>query len=419
MLAHLSKSWEPIARKQIKDLSPESGLTVNKSKRGMVELRRRKQGQKAESVILPFQWKEGNWGNAYTRARNILVFLKQGHSLRAAADLAAGKAPKKAKDWKSIISSFKNQKINHGKSTSIETFNKQYLPPIEMAVELMGKRNPPTNPKDLIDICIKDWPAGSVTRKHRARALKQFLIHAVEREGISDIWMPPTDLSNHIGIANPKEVANQEGDPFDSDQQIINLINSLPVDSPFPKDVEASRKWVLALQLMAELGLRPVELEYLKIRKDPKTKELYWWCTYQKKAGGGTTQARQVFPLPLIDDEGNLQKWNLIERWQAGLIDLPSCRENKMGEACNTYLRRRKSWVSLREMMKKTQGINIVPYSFRHSYSLRAHIRGIDTGSVAMAMGHSLEAHLRAYPWASKATTASAFASAYKQLKTI
>ena len=151
MLAHLSKSWEPIARKQIKDLSPESGLTVNKSKRGMVELRRRKQGQKAESVILPFQWKEENWGDAYTRVRNIFVFLKQGHSLRAAADLAAGKAPKKAKDWKSIISSFKNQKINHGKSTSIETLNKQYLPPIEMAVELMGKRNPPTNPKDLID----------------------------------------------------------------------------------------------------------------------------------------------------------------------------------------------------------------------------------------------------------------------------
>ena len=68
-------------------------------------------------------------------------------------------------------------------------------------------------------------------------------------------------------------------------------------------------------------------------------------------------------------------------------MELPSCRENKMGEAANTYLKRRKSWNSLREMMKKTQGINIVPYSFWNSYSLRAHIRGIEAGSVAMSIG--------------------------------
>jgi len=33
LLALLSKDWEPIARKQIKGLSSESGLTTNKSKR--------------------------------------------------------------------------------------------------------------------------------------------------------------------------------------------------------------------------------------------------------------------------------------------------------------------------------------------------------------------------------------------------
>ena len=99
-----------------------------------------------------------------------------------------------------------------------------------------------------------------------------------------------------------------------------------------------------------------------------------------------------------------------------GLIELSSCRENKMGETTNTYLKSRESWNSLREVMKKTQGVNIVPYSFRHSYSLRAHIRGIDAGSVAMSMGHSLEAHLRAYPWASKASTAAAFALANEKV---
>ena len=44
------------------------------------------------------------------------------------------------------------------------------------------------------------------------------------------------------------------------------------------------------------------------------------------------------------------------------------------------------------------------------------HVRGIDAGSMAMSMGHSLEAHLRAYPWASEATTAKAFEVANKKI---
>ena len=41
---------------------------------------------------------------------------------------------------------------------------------------------------------------------------------------------------------------------------------------------------------------------------------------------------------------------------------------------------------------------NAVPYSFRHSCSLREHQRGIAAGSVAMSMGHSFEVHCRASP---------------------
>ena len=61
------------------------------------------------------------------------------------------------------------------------------------------------------------------------------------------------------------------------------------------------------------------------------------------------------------------------------------------------------------EMMKKKEGSNLVPYSFRHYYSLRGHIAGIDSGSMASSMGHSIEAHHRAYPYSSKASTTNAF----------
>ena len=73
-----------------------------------------------------------------------------------------------------------------------------------------------------------------------------------------------------------------------------------------------------------------------------------------------------------------------------------------------TYLNRQHAWRSLRETMaSNTQ--RAVPYSFRHSYSLRGHQRGIDAGSMAQAMGHSLEVHCRSYPWASVAGTIAAF----------
>jgi hypothetical protein len=48
----------------------------------------------------------------------------------------------------------------------------------------------------------------------------------------------------------------------------------------------------------------------------------------------------------------------------------------------------------------------------RHGYSLRAYQLGIDPGSVALSMGHSLEVHLRSYPWASGQGAAAAFAKA-------
>ncbi len=406
MLALLSKDWEPIARKQIKGLSPESGLTTNKSKRGMVELRRRRPGHKPESVILPFKWEEEKWGDAYSRARNIFVFLKKGHSLKAAAEMAAGKAPRKPKDWRNILESFKDQKINFGTAISEATFIKQYQPPCQMVVEVMSKKNPPTNPRDLIDICVKDWKPESVSRKQRTRAIKQFLDHAVNREGIADVWTPPTDLKQHIGKAKPKDIVNQKAAAFESDVQILDFLETLPTDSPYQKDAEAATNWFNCFCLMAELGLRPIEVNYLQALFDPISKEHYWHCTYIKKAGNGATEPRRIEPLPLINRDGKEIQWNLLERFRSNLLPLP---EKVDGEAAGTYLKRRQSWKELKALMQKTQGANITCYSFRHYYALRCHLKLIDSGSASLSMGHSIEAHHRNYPYSKETTTTNAF----------
>ena len=403
--------WQRTFQREVKNLGL-SGLTVA-SMRGKVQLKLRSKEAPDQSVCLPFDWEEKNWGDAYTRIRNIFKFITEGHNLKSAAELAQGKAPKKGKDWGHLLDSFKYQKMNFGKATTEATFDKQYKPACEMAVELMGSKNPPMNPADLIDMCVKDWAAGSRTRQMRARAIKQFLTHAVTREGIADIWNPPSDLKPHIGEAKPQEKINREGDHFEDDQQIINFLETLPINSPLIKDSEAAEKWLNAFRLMAELGLRPIEVGYLKVKKDPTTKDLYWWCEYRKKSGGGITEPRRVEPLPLIDNDGKEQEWNLINRFKSNTLPLPDLVD---GKACNTYLKRKESWKSLKKMMKETQGMNIVVYSFRHSYSLRAHVLGIDSGSVSMSMGHTLEAHHRAYPYASKASTTNAFKRARERL---
>ena len=403
--------WQRTFQREVKNLGL-SGLTVA-SMIGKVQLKLRSKEAPDQSVCLPFDWEEKNWGDAYTRIRNIFKFITEGHNLKSAAELAQGKAPKKGKDWSHLLDSFKDQKINFGNAIAEKTWKKDYLPVCEMAVNLMGQKNPPTNPKDLIDNCLKDWSAGSRAREIRARSLSQFLTHAVNREGIADVWLPPSDLREHIGRAKKGQVVNQKGDPFSDDQQILDFLKTLPIDSPFKKDADAATRWNNAFCLMAELGLRPTEVNKLIVKKDPTTKEFYWFCTYEKKGGGGTTEPRRIEPLPLLDRDGKEVKWNLIDRFRANLLPLP---ERVDGDACKVYLQRREGWKQLKEMMKEKEGSNLVPYSFRHYYSLRGHIAGIDSGSMASSMGHSIEAHHRAYPYSSKASTTNAFKQARERL---
>jgi integrase len=166
------------------------------------------------------------------------------------------------------------------------------------------------------------------------------------------------------------------------------------------------------IRLMAELGLRPIELLHLSVRTDPSTKELYWWCSYEKRSGGGITKPRRLWPLPLQGGRGEQPSWHLLQRWQAKLIELPPLRAgNGASDAISTYLNRREGWRSLRAQLE-ANGQRLSCYSFRHSYSVRGHQRGVDNGSLALAMGHSIEVHCRSYPWATEAGAAAAFARA-------
>jgi integrase len=399
------EAWEITLREEVSGLA--AGWTVREH-RGKVKLVVRHTGERMESLTLPFPWSKASMGDAYTRLRNIYVHWSAGHGLRAAAELAEGRKPSTLLNWSEAAAGFQDQKRYHGNHIKEGTWFHAYDPVISMAVELMGGTRPPATPADLLDACIRGWTPGSRMRQIRAQSLAQFLTHCVQREHFPEHWLPPADLKRHVGRRDATVTRSQKGDAFTSDQQILGLLDALP-------RVSSGRRWHDALQLLAELGLRPVELLHLSVRTDEQSGELYWWCSYQKRSGGGDTEARRVFPLPLENAAGRFVEWSLLQRWQAGDIQLPPLRSgNGAGDSFGTYLIRQKGWLAMRDQMALQQR-RLVPYSFRHTYSLRGHRRGIDAGAMAHSMGHSLEVHLRSYPWASASNTAAAFARAARE----
>lgn len=106
-----------------------------------------------------------------------------------------------------------------------------------------------------------------------------------------------------------------------------------------------------------------------------------------------------------------MQHWKLLERWQNKPLLLPPLESGNGNADCfKTYLNRQQAWLELKAELA-AKGERLVPYSFRHSYSLRCHQRGIDGGSAA-TMGHSHDVYCRSYLWASEAGMVSAFRKA-------
>jgi integrase len=266
---------------------------------------------------------------------------------------------------------------------------------LERAVELLESRRPPATSEDLIDAVLVKWAPASRSRQIAAQNLSQFLNYAVLRLKFPRCWQPPTKLSHHVG-AEPHGKGKRVGYPL-TDAQILRLLGGLEGEQLAP--------WRFALQLMAVYGLRPEELRYLRVRGEQL------WCDYRKKGGGGQTEPRPLYPLPVRDLDGTPLEWNLQLRLQAGEKLPPLGQPGHAGEATITFRRRHPVWRALREEVAEA-GEVLVPYSFRHRFAAEAHRLGLAVKDISQAMGHSVEAHLRAYAGFTSSTTAAAFANA-------
>ena len=396
-LKRKSGDWAEYFQRGIKELGQGWSVVDH---RGKVLLFFRPKGLKPQSVKLDFLWERGASKDAEARIRKIYNLTLEGHDLKTAAKIASGNAPKIERDWSLCLKNFEQYKTKHENAITQKTFNHDYKKVLTQSVQLLESKNPPTNPADLIDLVIRNWPPGTPTRKRRTNNLCQFLEYCVTRENAPASWQPPTNRKIHIGRKAAK-AKTQKKDPI-TDQEILNLIDQI-------QSTAAGVKWANVLKLIAEYGLRPVEIKYLHVRTDNKTNEEYLWCSYEKRSGGGITKPRRLEALPIENTQ-----WNLLALLKIGRLELPSltAKGNGVAELITKYLNRRSCWASLKAKVE-SRNEQLGTYSFRHSYSVRGHSKyGIDSGAMSDAMGHSLECHLREYPFATTSTTESTFKKA-------
>ena len=389
--------WVPTFRDQVRMRSAR-GWSVFRERGDLIRLQVRN-NETNGSVVLPYSWDLDSTPDAIKRIELIYSLVCDGQTLKGAALIANNASNRTELSWRDALARFHDEKTKRGTVIKERTWADKYANTLESAVELLVSRRPPTCSEDLLDAILIKWAPASRARQIAAQNLAQFLNFCVIRLHYPKCWQPPTKLSHHIGAAAHGK-GKRVGYPL-TDGEILRLLDNLP-------NTDQAVAWRFGLQLMAVYGLRPEELRYLSIKQG----EL--WCLYRKKGGGGQTEPRPLYALPVRDLDGSALEWNLQLRLQAGEPLPPLGQPGHGGEALLTYLKRVPMWRTLHQEVA-AKGEALVPYSFRHRYAAEGHRLGLTVKDLSVGMGHSVEAHLRAYAAFKPSGTAAAFASAIAQ----
>lgn len=163
-----------------------------------------------------------------------------------------------------------------------------------------------------------------------------------------------------------------------------------------------NKGWANILRLLTQYGLRPIELQYLSVRKHPTTGRLTFYCSYEKVGGAEETKPRFIQPMFLRDKDGRKVVWALEQAWSDGTLELPAGNDGLIiklnGRRVNGFLHRLELWKDLIEKYGTRRPSEWVrPYSMRDSYSVRSHREGVPKASICASMGHSEAVHDRSY----------------------
>ncbi|MEB3327584.1 MAG: hypothetical protein VKI39_07760, partial [Synechococcus sp.] len=394
-------TWEASFRSAAKI---SRGWTVNPSGAGKIQLKVRIPGQPTETCVLPLDWCKESQNRALQLIGQIYRLVGSGQAtVKGALEMAQANSDtmRPSTDWGTVRDGLKTA-LTKGRNEIRETsWRDNYKPYIKEALRLLAERNGPNDGHELLRRTLEKWHGKAASRAACCIAIRNLTDHAIARHRAPACW--------RIDVASIKELRGKAPKKRIkatlSDDEILYLINAVEARNP---------RWANVLRLLALYGLRPIELQYLQAKKR-EDGSLGMWCGYQKACGGVFTEPRWIEPCPVENSTGEKQHWNLVGSMAAKLLELPLGNDGNPrelnGHYVEQFLRKQPEWNELRERCD-ARGEWLRAYTFRDSYSLRAHGYEIEVGAVAASMGHSVAVHSSSYRWASEATTAAAFRKA-------
>ena len=178
-----------------------------------------------------------------------------------------------------------------------------------------------------------------------------------------------------------------------TDDEVMELIQLLP------------ESWGNVVKISRVFGVRPWEISFIKRANnddgEPQLRVIKG-KTYNNRAGvKEETEPRWLEPVAV-----NGTTFDLVQNWDQ--LSLPP---TVSGKPLGAFLRRLPYW---KELMKEyeARGEWLRPYSFRDTFSVRAHSFNISDTNIAQAMGHTVEVHHRSYRTSDWKAVRSAFAQA-------
>ena len=363
------------------------------------------------SATLPYSWDPASIGPVQGILTRIYgPVMEGGVTLKAAIDdvlaISDHKSQEVVTPWSGIVAAFKNQKLTQGNRIAETTFDSSYGRYLSVALLHLQGRKPAQTGKDLTQRvlahqrtnqkpgikqgeALTPWIEMPKSRLECCLAIKKFVEFAVAEHHQPQAFLISEkdylELRGADGKRRKKAVL--------TDDEIMELIQLLP------------ESWGNVVKISRVFGVRPWEISFIKrANNDDGEHQLrvIKGKTFTTRSGvKEETEPRWLEPVPV-----NGTTFDLVQNWDH--LSLPL---TVSGKTLGAFLRRLPYWQQLAGEYE-ARGEWLRPYSFRDTFSVRAHGYGIEDTMIAAALGHTAEVHHRSYRTSEWRSVRKAFAEA-------
>jgi len=386
------EDWVLALRVFIKDTLGTSWQIIEN--KGKVRLGIRFKDGTRTYTYLPYKWQRSNQGKIRSFIEDVWnLHIKKKIGIKEAIERVKASAPRDEintatkTNFKDILNAWEKYGIYLTTTTnkvSESTYKKSYGQ-TQRALVNSAKS------EDIHNLLVnigKQHEAGCRTRQQNVQRVAACIRWATSKKGgflLDEYWIPPQEgeLGDYIGRKS-RELQIKTDTPTVPilDDDFIKLLASIEEKFSAKHRIirEQAKKWHFCLQVARVFGLRPIEMNYLQIRRNGKDT---LWCVYPKQTNDVATLPRRLRPIHKNWEE----EWNLIKRVK-NKEPLP---ETMDGDSFGTYLGRNSYWKELKSKAK------FEPYSLRHGYAVCGHSYNIAPSVLASAMGHDVDVHNKSY----------------------